>query len=198
MAIKQQPQLGCGTVIDEIWDNMGLGPTSHQQKCPQCRAARESLEALHSVIAAYRQAEATPDDAMRPSPRVRQNILAVARSEVRRGRRSLATVTDRGPVFISDQALVDLVRVAVDTVDGVRGRRIDVAMHTDEGPEYFAQQQEQCRSLRTLTVRLGVRYGDSIPELTAAVRHRVLTVLAYHVDVDPVSVDLVVEDVFNA
>ncbi|MDO4253613.1 MAG: hypothetical protein Q4C81_00465 [Kocuria sp.] len=200
MAVKQQPHLGCGTTIDEIWMGMDKQPTAHQRTCPQCRAARESLSTLQNMVASYRRVEGLHDESVLPSRSVRDNILAVARSEVRRGRRSVAMVTETGPVFISDQALVDLVRVATDTVAGVRGRHVELSMCSAEDP--VDQQRDASGDLRrvltALTVRLSIKYGASIPEVTAQVRTRILTVLVNHVDVDPVSVDLVVEDVFDA
>ena len=116
--------------IDEVWQHIDRPPDAHELTCDQCRAARASLQTLRSVTARHRSLEETagtdPDESLRPRARVRENVLAVARAEVRRGRRIPATVTEIGPVLVSEQALVSLVRLAADSVPGVRARRIDI------------------------------------------------------------------------
>lgn len=199
MAMKQAPQLGCGETIDDIWAGIEAPPTAYQRSCPQCQAARESLGSLSAVVSTYHREEDSDDESMRPSSRVRENILAVARSEVRRSRRTLVAVNELGPVFISEQALVELIRVATDSTEGVRARRIEINTEiVDDVPGRYSGVTGTHRVLDTLTVRLAVGPKTSIPQVTARVRERVLAVLARHVDADPAAVDLVVEDVFDA
>lgn len=200
MAIDENPRLGCGRSIDEVWQHIDRPPDAHELTCDQCRAARASLQTLRSVTARHRSLEETagtdPDESLRPRARVRENVLAVARAEVRRGRRIPATVTEIGPVLVSEQALVSLVRLAADSVPGVRARRIDITPRRRlDGQLGY---DPEAPVLDAVTCRIAISHTVRVPRVSADIRDRVIAVLSRHVSVDPGAVNIVVEDVYDA
>lgn len=200
MAIDEHPRLGCGRSIDDVWAGIDRPPDAHEAGCEQCRAARASLQTLRSITARQRTLEETaatdPDASLRPSSRVLENVLAVARAEVRRGRRIPAATTELGPVLVSEQALVTLVRLAADSVPGVRTRRIEVTprRRTDGGLGY----DPGAPVLDAVTCRIAISPTVSVPRVSTEIRHRVTAVLSRHMSVDPGAVNIVVEDLYDA
>lgn len=191
--------LGCGRAIEAVWANIDHPPTSHEATCEQCRAARDSLRAVQELTIRYRRAEQQaqrhPNTADRPRPGVRSTVLAIARAEVRRGRRVPVATTEYGPILISEQTLLALVRAAIDMVPGVRARRISTTGltstdATDANPDGGTPE------LR-ITSRIAVAPGVSIPAATATARQNVLAVAARHLHLDPDAVDIIVEDLYE-
>lgn len=195
MAVNDDATLGCGRSIDAVWANIDHLPTPHESTCEQCRAARISLSALHQFTARQRTAERTAeqtDGSYRPSARARERVLAIARSEVRRGRRIPVATTEHGPVLISEQTLLALIRAAADSVSGVRTRRISTTGLVEGG----ATAAERTGGAR-VTCRIAVARPVPIPQLTATVRRRIQAALTRHIDLDPDTVDLIVEDLYE-
>lgn len=209
MALDETSILGCGHSIDEVWANIDHPPTAHETSCTLCGAARQSLQSLRAATAGYQDLEAhdagpETDEALRPRPRVRENILAVARAEVRRGRRIPIAATALGPVMLSEQALVSLIRGAADSVAGVRARRISLTAPivaepghrtgTDADPDGGAP----AVVLEQVTCRIAVSHTVSAPRVADTVRDHVIVALSRHVAIDPKAVNIVVEDLYDA
>ena len=167
------------------------------------------MQSLRAATAGYQDLEAhdagpDTDEALRPRPRVRENILAVARAEVRRGRRIPVATTARGPILLSEQALVSLIRGAADSVAGVRARRISLTapIIADTGPRATTAADPDGDPtgvvLEQVTCRIAVSYTVSASRVANAVRNRVIAALSRHVAIDPGAVNIVVEDLYDA
>lgn len=195
MAVDDRLELGCGRTIDEVWAGIDRPATAHERSCGQCIAARQSLETLRAMTAQHRlledEAATSPDPALRPRPRVRENILAVARAEVRRGRRIPLAITGLGPILVSEQALLALIRLAADSVPGVRARQVEITPRRAENdvPGPLRLEEITCRIAMSRTVLL--------PQTARDVRRQVVAVLARHVSVDPLAVNIVAEDLYD-
>lgn len=191
--------LGCGHTIEEVWANIDHPPTAHEAGCSQCRAARQSLHTLNELTEHYRgaerAAESDPDESQRPGTRVHPTVLAIARAEVRRGRRIPVTTTDYGPILISEQTLLALVRTAIDTVGGMRARRISTTGLTDI--DAASPDPGDTDPGVRITCRVAVAPTVSIPTATATARQRVLAATSRHLHLDPEAVDIIVEDLYE-
>lgn len=78
-------RLGCGRDVDEVWQTVDQPPNEHERRCPSCKRARVELAELaaatHDLSAADQQ-----DDNLRISDQMLSTVLAIVRTEVRRGR----------------------------------------------------------------------------------------------------------------
>ncbi|OMH27636.1 hypothetical protein BKD30_03035 [Tersicoccus phoenicis] len=188
MALNDDSVLGCGRTVDDVWADLERPADAHEQTCPHCTAARHALRELHRLTATYRdterQADTDPDEAMHPSSRVRANVMAIARAEVRRSRQIPVAVTEHGPIRVGEQTLLALVRHAIDSTEGVRARRLHVTTGSTGEVE-------------RLVCHLAVTADVVIPDTAATVRDHIVTVLGEHLRADPDAVDLVVEDLYD-
>lgn len=191
--------LGCGHTIEQVWANITHPPTPHEIGCSQCQAARESLRTLNELTEEHREAErfaeTTPEASQRPSARVHSTVLAIARAEVRRGRRIRVATTEYGPILISEQTLLALVRTAVDTVNGMRARRISASGLIDTQAPFTGA--EGSNPGARITCRVAVAPAVSIPAATAAARQRILAATSWHLQLEPEAVDIIVEDLYE-
>lgn len=189
--------LGCGRTVEAVWANMSDPPTPHEVSCEQCRAARGSLRALQQFTSHYREAEyraqEQPEAVDRPSPTVRSTVMAIARAEVRRGRRIPIATTDLGPILISEQALLALVRVTLDSVDGMRARRVSTTGILDTFP---VRSEETDREVR-ISCRVAVAPGVGIPAAASEARNRVGAAILRSLNVMVDAVDIIVEDLYG-
>lgn len=201
MAVEPEPErLGCGRLLDEIWDTIDHPPDAHQRTCEDCQRSRASLAELADVTERSRRLGES-DPSQQPSPRVKTAIMAVARAEVRRGRRlpleqaasddssTGVPVTD---LTVSDLAIARVARRMADSVRSVRARRIRV--HT-------AAPVQAIRSAPAgvaLVMRVSVDATVSIPAVVEILRRRITTAIIEQVGVEVVSIDIVVEDVYES
>jgi uncharacterized alkaline shock family protein YloU len=88
-----------------------------------------------------------------------------------------------GSVRVSEAALSEIVRRAVESVDGVRLRK---------GRRRLGVELEDGRARAEL--QLAVTYGRVLPEVSAAVQERVAGALARMCDVEVEAVDVTVEE----
>ena len=219
MAIEPQPErLGCGRLVDRVWERIDSPPDEHELTCEDCQDARRSLSRLVEATDTSRLLDDQHDV---PRPQVKSAIMAIARTEVRRGRpiplerRRASPAPSAKPTVaeltVSDQAIVRVVRRAADTVAEVRARRIRI------GPERSNHQLEDradpdgevdgpqlLRGLHgvddaaasiTIDLRLSVALGDPIPLILTRVRRVVTHAVAQQVGVTVASIDIAVEDV---
>lgn len=81
----QTTRLGCGRDVDEVWQTIDQPPNEHERRCPSCKRARVELAELaaatHDLSTADQQ-----DDNLRIPDQMLSTVLAIVRTEVRRGR----------------------------------------------------------------------------------------------------------------
>ncbi|MDV5999552.1 hypothetical protein IUU84_08195 [Kocuria rhizophila] len=103
------------------------------------------------------------------------------------------TTTEYGPILISEQTLLALVRTAIDTVSGMRARRISTTGLAGADTTAPSATDPGVR----ITCRVAVAPAVSIPAATATARQRVLAATARHLHLDPEAVDIIVEDLYE-
>ena len=221
LATPSSTQLGCGRDIDQVWDHLDQAPDAHELTCPYCRAARTYLAGLASATQAMRDDDATNPD-LEPGPGVLDRILAVARAEVRRGRRlpldqPRADVTS--PNTVSEQAVTAVVRRVGDRTRQVQIRRcaLTLANPASERPGVTTTSASSTRApsrprlLRTpgealgagpatvaVSLKVSVAADLAIVDATNQLRTAINEAIEAEVGMRVVSVDITVEDVHDA
>lgn len=187
MAVTESlDRLGCGTAIDEIWESIDQPPNEHQAGCPQCQAARASLQQLVEMTQDLRSQDVeAPSE--RPSDRVKLAVMRVAKAEVRRGRRLTVVEDSDGGIEISEQTLAAVVRFACDTVPGVHARRCQVMLDSTGATS---------RAVAVM-VRVALHSQIDMGSTTAQVRTRVRAVLSAQAGLQAERVDVLVEDLYD-
>ena len=201
-------QLGCGRDIDQVWDHLDQAPDAHELTCPFCQAARADLADLSSATRALREDDATNPD-LEPSPAVLDRILAVARTEVRRGRRlPLDQPTDEqtSANTVSEQAVTAVVRRVGDRTGRVQIRRCTLAL--DDRPAGSATSTVPSPSdgeafdpgPAAVAISLRVSVARDLPVAVASnqLRTAIIEAVLQEVGMRVVSVDVVVEDLHDA
>lgn len=207
MAVSSATRLGCGRDIDEVWASIDRPPTPHEQTCPFCGAARESLHELERATAELR-AEDDDDPDLQAGPQVIARILEVARSEARRSRRLPLSRPLPGEVTaeltVSEQAVATVVRRTGDRHGGVQIRRCSVDLVDPattsadrEGPGPVDDGTPRVAADVRVSLRVSVASDVSIPLLSSELRAAVIEVVGREVGMTVVEVDLVVEDVHD-
>jgi uncharacterized alkaline shock family protein YloU len=194
MALNEdQPRLGCGRIIDDVWESIDQPPTLHEQGCPDCRSARLALHHLAAVTGSLRDRD-RDDPALQPHTRVKEAIMKVARAEVRRGRRTPLTITPLGTIDISEQALSGLIRFAASTLPGVRARRCAItSTQTTPRPSTAAVDAENVHITLTVAISSEVR----IPATMDLLRERVDTIVRAQTSITQQQIDIIVEDLYD-
>ncbi|MEP6651081.1 MAG: Asp23/Gls24 family envelope stress response protein [Lapillicoccus sp.] len=150
MAVTMDTRLGCGRDVDEVWDSIDQPPNEHERTCPYCTRARANLAELSTATH-----ELTIADQQDPSLRVPAerlaNVLAIVRTEVRRGRsiplqrpvsdphHDLGNAGDTGAdagadtaadavpdLTVSEQVIATVVRETCDRNPDVEVRRVSI------------------------------------------------------------------------
>lgn len=198
MALNEdQPRLGCGRIIDDVWASIDQPPTAHELECPDCRSARLALHHLESVTGSLRDRD-RDDPALQPGARVKEAIMMVARAEVRRSRRTPLMTTALGTIDISEQALSGLIRFAASTVPGVRARRCTIAgapagADPTADPTTSVVDAGDVRITLTVAISSGVR----VPATMDLLRERVATVVQAQTSITMQQIDIIVEDLYD-
>ncbi|WP_434995186.1 hypothetical protein [Arthrobacter sp. Ld5] len=194
MALNEdQPRLGCGRIIDDVWASIDQPPTAHDLECPDCRSARLGLHHLESVTGSLRDRD-RDDPALRPGTRVKEAIMMVARAEVRRSRRTPLVTNALGTIDISEQALSGLIRFAASTLTGVRARRCAIAgLRPADRPADAVVDAGDVRI--TLTVAISSRV--EVPATMDLLRERVATVVQAQTSITMQQIDIFVEDLYD-
>lgn len=78
-------RLGCGRDVDDVWDHIEQPPSAHERTCPYCTQARADLAGLAAATREMTAADRT-DPSLHVSDRMMADVLAIVRTEVRRGR----------------------------------------------------------------------------------------------------------------
>ncbi|WP_020663893.1 hypothetical protein [Amycolatopsis benzoatilytica] len=183
MAVNEDYALPCGRDMDTVWDQLDLDADEHARNCAHCRTAREGLLALRSATRELiQEPDPTPPDLV-------GRIMSAVRAEVRRGQMLDLPSTEPGGVEVSSQAIAVVLRYAADSAGDVRARRVRVHQVgvDDSGAAQVAAEL-------TLAVRLGNTDGA---ETLARVRELVSAAATARIGIELVSLDLLVEDVYE-
>lgn len=205
MALNEdQPRLGCGRLIDEVWASIDEPPSTHEQTCADCQSARAALHHLVAVTESMRDRD-RDNPALQPGKRVKEAIMMVARAEVRRSRRTPLATTSLGTIDISEQALSALIRFAASTLPGVRARRCTVtAPRTIQAPQ--AGQATQAGASATtmidvedvrITLTVALSSQVRIPVTMELLRERVGTIVQAQTSITMQQIDILVEDLYD-
>ncbi|MDN5765522.1 MAG: Asp23/Gls24 family envelope stress response protein [Humibacillus sp.] len=210
MALTDTGRLGCGRDVDDVWAHIGDEPDEHEATCPDCQAARADLAGLASATTAM--VDSDRDDArLVNQPSALAAIVAIARTEVRRGRTLPLTlpprqpsdlpadrppVSETGELTISEQAVASIIRQASDRVADVEARRCRVSVVDDE-PRSTAT---EAGSPTRFSVELSLTVGRAvrIPGLATQLRRAITTAIDDRIGVGVASIDIHVEDLHDA
>ncbi|WP_116201195.1 Asp23/Gls24 family envelope stress response protein [Amycolatopsis circi] len=182
MEVNQDYELPCGRELETLWENLDEAD-EHQADCVHCRTARESLLALRS---ATRELIDEPDPT---PPDLVGRIMSAVRAEVRRGQMLDLPAAEPGSVEVSEQAVAVVLRYAADSAGNVRARRVRVRKVGVDSSGAARVEVEL-----TLTTRLGNTSGA---DTLARVRELVSAAATSRVGISLVSLDLLVEDVYE-
>ncbi|WP_280272083.1 Asp23/Gls24 family envelope stress response protein [Nocardia wallacei] len=179
--------LPCGRGLEQVWERLdavdaGLAD-EHEQTCPHCAAARESLLMLRG---ATRELVEEPDP---PPPDLFGRIMSAVRTEVRRGRTVDLPTPHPGSIEVSEQAVAVVLRYAADTVDGVRARGCTVRS-TGPGSDGATVVEVEM----TISVRAD---GRSLGEVVPQVRERVRAAASARIGLILQRLDISVVDIYE-
>lgn len=226
MAVTQSTRLGCGRDIDDLWSTIEQAPSAHESTCPYCQGARTDLAALAAATKDMTGAD-NDNPRLRLTGQVMTDILAIARTEVRRGRTLPLRRTHAGldgsstiELTVSEQAVATVVRQACDQVPGVEGRRCsiqaasspqgDAAPHRPLDPADDVLDDRPADGVRgdgtpaaepaevTIDLGISVTHTAAIPALTALLRHQILAAVSNQVGITVSRIDIHVEDLHDA
>lgn len=205
MAIAAQPALlGCGRPIDDVWETMDAPVSAHERHCPDCRAARSSLEPLFTATHELRIRDNNDAD-LKPRASVKASIMDIARAEVRRGRQlplhqpsadQLGSDLTGPDLTISEQAVTSVIRAVGDTtVNDVRARRCSVELDDTDAGNQLDSASQPARLRIHLTV--SVLATLLIPEAVDALRQSIIDHVAQELGLVATRVDITVEDIHH-
>lgn len=137
---------------------------------------------LRGVIDEYMDSfEPGPDD----TAGVRERILKIVREDIRRGPATRLTTERGNPFAIADASVRSIVRDAVDAVDGIRARSVEV---TSAG--------EPQGSAAEVSLTVAMRAGVSFTPTAEVVRTKVAEALVSQLGIPATTIDIVAEDVY--
>ncbi|MHA7145574.1 Asp23/Gls24 family envelope stress response protein [Arthrobacter sp. TmT3-37] len=194
-AQEDRPRLGCGRNLDDLWAHIDEPPSAHEQHCEDCLSARASLHHLASVTESMRARDRTDPD-LQPGSRVREAIMMVARSEIRRGRRAPLRTTRYGAIDISEQALTALIRFAASTIPGIHARRCTISTTGPDGKRLPSSDPVDVSDVR-ITLQVAIRSTMKIPEAMVSLRERVGAIVQSQTAITMKQIDFVVEDLYD-
>lgn len=199
MAVNETTQLGCGRRIEDVWDHVDSPPDRHELTCADCQDARGSLGTLASATRELTAADAA-DPTLQTSPEVLDSIVAIARAEVRRGRRiPLHQPRPDHPVqhlLVSEQTIAGVVRHVSDLIPGLETRRCRVELAPpDEVAPGSTGSSEPARV--RVDLRVSVSADLSIPETIATLRADTIAALRREIGIGVARIDVDVEDIHD-
>jgi hypothetical protein len=218
-------RLGCGRDIDEVWASMERVPDEHERSCPFCQEARASMSPLALATARMRSSDMADPDLV-PDPGVLDRVMEVARAEARRGRLLPLDEPEPEEVTaeltVSEQTAAAVARRAADGVVGVQVRRsrvevvpagaeraprprppdagtdVGTGADPDAGPAGGPDSLRSRRPARvSISLQISVASTVPIPQTAQQVRQAVMEAIRNEVGVDPVVVDISVQDVHD-
>lgn len=210
---QDSTKLGCGRDLDNVWANIDRPADQHETDCSDCQAARSNLSDLHTATQQMISADVA-DPELRTDPAVLDNIIAVARSEVRRGAkiplRRPAEGQPAGELTISEQTVAAVIRRVADTTPEVEARRcyveeVGMAASSAErsSAEQLAADQEPAPTPGGTATRIRVRLSLAvaphvqIAEVVNALRNKIIAAVTDEIGVEVSVVDVIVEDLLT-
>jgi uncharacterized alkaline shock family protein YloU len=185
MALDDIPRLGCGRSIDCIWATIDRPPTAHEEVCELCRTARTRLQRLREATRLLRESD-LHNPVLKPRPAINKAIMAVARADVRGGRRILLRNADNGTTEISEQALSSLIRFAAAAIPGIHSRRCRIELRSaTAGPRLI------------VNLRVAAAPGIVIPRTVEALRQEISNAIPAGVGIGAGTVNITVEDLYD-
>lgn len=149
-----------------------MGAESHQESDAQ----------LRGVIDEYMSTfQPEPED----TAGVRERILQLVRDDLYRGPSTNLQTVQGHPFSISTASVRSIVRSAVDSVEGIRARSVDVEPAGD--PEGRAA---------TVSLTVAMRAGISFASAAEAIRRSVSAVILAELGIPAVRIDINAEDVY--
>lgn len=202
MALTDSNRLGCGRRVDDLWGRVGREPDAHEADCPYCQSARQDLSGLASATTALTETDGA-DDLLVSRPGALAAIMAIVRTEVRRGR-TLPLLTpspaEPGQLTISEQAVASIVRDACDLFPDLEGRRCRVSVADEQtSPPSAPSAPATTPGPNALLVELSVTVAHevSVPQLARELRSAVGEVVRRRVGVPVSSMTIHVEDLHD-
>ncbi len=192
MTAELPARLPCGADLDELLeqaaDDPGVLRTAHQQTCVHCQAALAEFEQL---LAPLRSLAA---ESVRPPPHLLEEVLRRIRSAVANPSWALLQNREhrhgsgRGVTRVAADVVVEVARVAANTVAGVR---VALTAH-DRGVQVGA-------SGSTVAVRVTVAadYGEDLHDLGRRIHRSVGREVSELVGVDVATVTVHIDDVLD-
>lgn len=196
MAVDDQPRLGCGRLIDEVWDHIDQPPTAHEATCSFCSDARAGLGRLSVATAELKSSDAANAE-LQIGSAVKAAIMRIARAEVRRARRLPLEQPPADQIAaaltVSEQAVAAVVRGAADAVAGVRARRCTIDIDKTVMP---ASTQPLPAAVQ-VDLRIAVASTTVIPVAVTEIRRRIDEAMARWVGVIVTGTRIEVEDIYD-
>jgi hypothetical protein len=191
MAVSQATRLGCGRDVDDVWEHIDRPPDAHELGCPYCTTARTDLAELSTATRQLAAAD-REDSTLRVPDGMLSDVLAIVRTQVRRGRTlpllrpSPAPGDGSAPVpapdlTVSEQLVATVVREVGDLDPDVEVRRVTIdvtpyaagARSTGGGPG--AAEPADLGIELQVTVLPGVAIPGLLDSLRRAIRSAVVT-----------------------
>lgn len=167
----------------------------------------EQSAAYDSLIRSAHQEWADLEKSGDPSVSVSSGSLAAlkrsVRAEVRRGAQVAVPPTGRGPMSVSELTLHTVLRRAVDTVPDARSLRARVEYEEEDAASHGGRSGERGeRGMpRAVTLRISVQLGSpgarDLPRLAEDVRSAAAAALHRDLGIDPVRIDVHIEDLHD-
>lgn len=190
---NDQPRLGCGRLVDDVWATAEDPPTVHQTTCPFCQRARASLQQLAVATDALSDHEDESPD-YTPGIHVKDLVMQLVHVEVRRGQPIPLLNPDppgRPPdLTISEQAVLDVVWRAADALPGVRARHCAVQLDP-------ADQQPGQPATVQVDVDIAIVLVLSIPQLTERLRMQLTDQIGAETGLTARRIGITVEDLYD-
>ncbi len=218
-------RLGCGRDVDDVWDNISQPPTEHEQACPYCTQARAELATLaaaaHDLTAADQQ-----DESLRVPDKKLANVLAIVRTEVRRGRtialqRQVSavraspadqdTAVDMPTLTVSELVIATVVRETCDRNPDVEVRRVSIDASASSGTtptgtarnsEVEQEAESKAGDVEPADIRMDlqatVSRTASIPALITGLRTAIQAAVTAQIGVTVSRIDVDVQDLLDA
>lgn len=164
----------------------------------------EQSAAYDSLIRSAHEEWAALEKSGDPSVSVSSGSLAAlkrsVRAEVRRGAQVVVPPTGRGPMSVSELTLHTVLRRAVDTVPDARSLRARVEYEEEDAGSHGGRSGERGMP-RAVTLRISVQLGSpgarDLPRLAEDVRSAAAAALDRDLGIDPVRIDVHIEDLHD-
>lgn len=194
MAVNEQPRLGCGSLIDDVWATADNPPNGHELTCPFCQRARTSMRELSEATDALTNHEDESPE-YTPGIHVKDLVMQLVHVEVRRGQ-PIPLLNPKEPgtppaLTISQQAVLDVIWRTADRLPGVRARHCSVSIAP--GAQHPSQP-----AVVHVDIHVAVAAGLSIPQISEALRVQLQEQVAAATGLSTRRITVTVEDLYDA